>query len=71
MAGHATANGQTRAKNGKTRIDSLREIYGDNFGEGIRGDVHLSTLSERTGYSSPYLNIYVTISTSQGTVRLP
>jgi hypothetical protein len=45
-------NGQTRAKNGNTRIDTLRETYGDNFAAGIRGDAHLSTLLERTGATS-------------------
>jgi hypothetical protein len=45
-------DGQTRAKNGNTRIDTLRETYGESFGEGLRGDAHLSTLLERTGYES-------------------
>jgi hypothetical protein len=45
-------NGQTRAKNGDTRIDTLRETYGDGFAPGIRGDAHLSTLLERTDSSS-------------------
>ena len=45
-------NGQTRAKNGNTRIDTLRETYGESFGEDVRGDAHLSTLLERTGYES-------------------
>jgi len=45
-------NGQTRAKNGNTRIDTLREKYGEGFGDGIRGDAHLNTLLDRTGYDS-------------------
>lgn len=45
-------DGQTRAKNGNTRIDTLREIYGEGFGEDIRGDAHLDTLLDRTGYTS-------------------
>jgi hypothetical protein len=45
-------NGQTRAKNGNTRIDTLRETYGENFAAGTRGDAHLSTLLERSGCSS-------------------
>lgn len=45
-------DGQTRAKNGNTRIDTLRETYGDDFADGLRGDAHLRTLLERTGYSS-------------------
>jgi hypothetical protein len=45
-------NGQTRAKNGNTRIDTLREIYGEDFGDGLRGDAHLNALLERTGFDS-------------------
>ena len=45
-------DGQTRAKNGNTRIDTLRETYGEDFAAGMRGNAHLSTLLERTGYSS-------------------
>jgi len=49
---HRDENGQTRAKNGNTRIDTLREKYGENFAEGMRGDAHLSTLLDRSGYDS-------------------
>ena len=49
---HRDNDGQIRAKNGNTRIDTLRETYGDNFAQGIRGDAHLSTLLERTDNSS-------------------
>ena len=45
-------NGQTRAKNGNTRIDTLRGTYGENFGEGMRGDAHLRTLLDRAGSNS-------------------
>jgi hypothetical protein len=45
-------NGETRAKNGNTRIDTLRETYGDNFAPGMRGDAHLDTLLDRTGCES-------------------
>jgi hypothetical protein len=45
-------NGQIREKNSNTRIDTLRETYGDNFAEGIRGDAHLRTLLDRTGSNS-------------------
>jgi hypothetical protein len=45
-------NGQIREKNGNTRIDTLREIYGDNFAAGLRGDAHLRTLLDRTGANS-------------------
>jgi hypothetical protein len=46
------SDGQIREKRGDTRIDSLRQIYGNSFARGIRGDAHLSTLLERTGSSS-------------------
>ena len=49
---HRDSNGQTRMKNGNTRIDTLREAYGDNFAPGIRGDAHLNTLLDRTGRNS-------------------
>lgn len=49
---HRDTNGQIRAKNGNTRIDTLREVYGEDFAEGLRGDAHLSTLLDRTNSSS-------------------
>jgi hypothetical protein len=49
---HRDSDGQIREKRGDTRIDSLRQIYGDSFAPGIRGDAHLSTLLERTGSNS-------------------
>lgn len=45
-------NGQIREKNGNTRIDTLRQTYGDDFAAGMRGDAHLSTLLDRTGSNS-------------------
>jgi hypothetical protein len=30
--------GQTRDKEGNTRIDTLRQTYGNNFAAGMRGD---------------------------------
>jgi hypothetical protein len=45
-------NGEIRKKNGNTRIDTLREIYGEHFGDGMRGDAKLETLLERTGQTS-------------------
>lgn len=41
-------NGQTREKNSNTRIDTLRETYGEDFASGMRGDAHLRTLLDRT-----------------------
>ena len=49
---HRDENGQTRAKNGNTRIDTLRETYGEDFAEGMRGDAHLNTLLDRSGCDS-------------------
>lgn len=43
---------EIREKKSDTRIDSLRQIYGESFARGIRGDAHLSTLLERTGANS-------------------
>lgn len=45
-------NGQTRAKNGNTRIGTLRETYGENFAQGRRSDMKLDTLLQKTGSSS-------------------
>jgi hypothetical protein len=44
--------GQIRGKRGDTRIDTLRQTYGDSFAPGIRGDAHLKTLLDRTGSAS-------------------
>lgn len=49
---HRDKDGQTREKNGNTRIDTLRQIYGDDFATGLRGDAHLRTLLDRTGSDS-------------------
>jgi hypothetical protein len=46
---HRDNSGQTREKNGNTRIDTLRGIYGPDFAPGLRGDAHLRTLLDRTG----------------------
>jgi hypothetical protein len=45
-------DGEIRRKNGNTRVDTLRDTYGDNFASGVRGDMHLETLLERTGANS-------------------
>jgi hypothetical protein len=49
---HRDENGQTRAKNGNTRIDTLRETYGEDFADGMRGDAHLNALLDRAGCDS-------------------
>ena len=49
---HRDANGEIRRKNGNTRVDSLRDTYGENFATDVRGDMKLETLLERTGANS-------------------
>jgi hypothetical protein len=49
---HRDRDGEIRHKNGNTRVDSLRETYGDNFANDFRGDMKLETLLERTGTKS-------------------
>ena len=46
------SSGQIREKRGDTRIDTLRQTYGDSFAHGIRGDAHLKTLLDRTDSNS-------------------
>jgi hypothetical protein len=46
---HRDLNGEIRQKNGNTRIDTLRETYGEDFARGQRGDMQLETLLERSG----------------------
>lgn len=45
-------DGEIRHKNGNTRVDTLRSTYGDTFASGVRGDMHLDTLLQRTGAKS-------------------
>jgi hypothetical protein len=45
-------SGQTREKNGKTLIGTLRKTYGPGFAEGRRSDMKLDTLLAEKGASS-------------------
>jgi hypothetical protein len=45
-------NGQIRAKNGSTLVRTLRDTYGEDFAPGVRSDMKLDTLLERTGTQS-------------------
>jgi hypothetical protein len=45
-------DGEIRHKNGNTRVDTLRNTYGDTFAAGVRGDMHLDTLLDKTGAKS-------------------
>jgi hypothetical protein len=53
---HRDADGRISEKHGNTRVDTLRDRYGDGFAPGVRGDAHLRTLLDRTG--SPSLSQY-------------
>jgi hypothetical protein len=46
------SDGEIRRKNGATRVGTLRETYGDDFAAGVRSDMKLDTLLERTGAKS-------------------
>jgi hypothetical protein len=49
---HRDANGEIDRKHGNTLVGTLRQTYGENFGEGRRSDMKLSTLLQQTGASS-------------------
>lgn len=46
------ADGEIRRKRGDTLVGTLREEYGPNFAPGVRSDMRLDTLLERTGATS-------------------
>ncbi len=46
---HRDADGRISEKHGNTRVDTLRETYGDRFAPGVRCDAHLRTVLDRTG----------------------
>jgi hypothetical protein len=45
-------DGEIRRKNGNTLVGTLRRVYGDDFAEGVRSDMKLRTLLERTDAES-------------------
>jgi len=49
---HRDVDGRISEKHGNTRVDTLRETYGDGFAAGVRGDAHLRTVLNRTGVPS-------------------
>ena len=49
---HRDVDGRISEKHGNTRVDTLRQTYGDGFAPGARGDMHLRTLLDRTGAPS-------------------
>lgn len=46
------ANGEIRRKRSDTLVGTLREHYGENFAAGVRSDMRLDTLLERTNANS-------------------
>ena len=49
---HRDQNGRIEAKHGNTRVDTLRETYGNRIPSDVRGDMKLSTLLDRTHSAS-------------------
>jgi hypothetical protein len=45
-------DGEIRQKRGDTLVRTLRQTYGPDFAEGVRSDMRLDTLLERTGSES-------------------
>jgi hypothetical protein len=44
-------DGEIRQKRGDTLVRTLRETYGPDFAPGVRSDMRLHTLRDRTGKS--------------------
>lgn len=44
-------DGEIRQKRGDTLVGTLRKTYGPDFASGVRSDMRLDTLRERTGHS--------------------
>lgn len=44
-------DGEIRQKRGDTLVETLRGTYGPEFAPGVRSDMRLDTLRERTGKS--------------------
>jgi hypothetical protein len=49
---HRDVDGRISEKHVNTRVDTLRETYGDGFAPGVRGDAHLRTVLDRAGAPS-------------------
>ena len=45
-------SGEIRRKNGSTLVGTLRDIYGEEFAAGVRNDMKLDTVLDRTGAES-------------------
>jgi hypothetical protein len=46
---HQDKDGEIERKKNNTRLDTLRDEYGDRLAPKFRGDMHLGTLKERLG----------------------
>jgi len=46
---HRDKDGTIGSKHENTRVATLRETYGEDFGNEVRGDAKLETLLKRTG----------------------
>ena len=46
------AEGEIRRKRGDTLVGTLRDEYGPKFAPGVRSDMRLDTLLDRTGAAS-------------------
>lgn len=42
-------DGEIRKKRSDTKIETLRQIYGDDFAKGYRSDAHLGTVLKKEG----------------------
>jgi hypothetical protein len=49
---HRDANGRISQKHSNTKVETLRETYGDGFAKGTRSDAKLSTVLDKTGAKS-------------------
>jgi hypothetical protein len=49
---HRDADGRIEQKHGNTRVDTLRDTYGNRIPPAARGDMKLSTLLDRTNSRS-------------------
>lgn len=45
-------DGEVRRKRGDTLVSTLRQTYGEEFAPGVRSDMRLDTLLDRTGADS-------------------
>jgi hypothetical protein len=49
---HRDADGRISKKHGNTKVETLRETYGESFAAGWRSDAHLETVLEEEGCES-------------------